>query len=376
MTTLPRLFEPLRLGALDLPNRVIMAPLTRSRAVDGTVPNPLAVTYYSQRAGAGLIITEASQISQQGQGYAWTPGIHSAAQIAGWRAITDAVHAQGGRIALQMWHVGRVSHPVFQPGGARPVAPSVMPVPAQAFIPSADGKGAYAPIPDPQELSIAGIQVIIADYVKAARNAIAAGMDAVEVHSANGYLLDQFLNSASNHRSDRYGGSIANRARLLLEVVDAVVGEVGADRVGVRLSPAGQSFGMNEPDPEGLFDHVARELDQRGLAWLHLVEPAVRGREIVDTVDPRAEAAMQAIRRVYRGPIILAGGYDGDRAEAALASGRGDAIAFGRPFIANPDLPERLRRAAPLNAADPTTFFGGDAHGYIDYPALDEAAVS
>lgn len=376
MTTLPRLFEPLRLGALDLPNRVIMAPLTRSRAVDGTVPNPLAVTYYSQRAGAGLIITEASQISQQGQGYAWTPGIHSAAQIAGWRAITDAVHAQGGRIALQMWHVGRVSHPVFQPGGARPVAPSVMPVPAQAFIPSADGKGAYAPIPDPQELSIAGIQVIIADYVKAARNAIAAGMDAVEVHSANGYLLDQFLNSASNHRSDRYGGSIANRARLLLEVVDAVVGEVGADRVGVRLSPAGQSFGMNEPDPEGLFDHVARELDQRGLAWLHLVEPAVRGREIVDTVDPRAEAAMQAIRRVYRGPIILAGGYDGERAEAALASGRGDAIAFGRPFIANPDLPERLRRAAPLNAADPTTFFGGDAHGYIDYPALDEAAVS
>lgn len=376
MTTLPRLFEPLRLGALDLPNRVIMAPLTRSRAVDGTVPNPLAVTYYSQRAGAGLIITEASQISQQGQGYAWTPGIHSAAQIAGWRAITDAVHAQGGRIALQMWHVGRVSHPVFQPGGARPVAPSVMPVPAQAFIPSADGKGAYAPIPDPQELSIAGIQVIIADYVKAACNAIAAGMDAVEVHSANGYLLDQFLNSASNHRSDRYGGSIANRARLLLEVVDAVVGEVGADRVGVRLSPAGQSFGMNEPDPEGLFDHVARELDQRGLAWLHLVEPAVRGREIVDTVDPRAEAAMQAIRRVYRGPIILAGGYDGDRAEAALASGRGDAIAFGRPFIANPDLPERLRRAAPLNAADPTTFFGGDAHGYIDYPALDEAAVS
>ena len=370
-----RLFTPIRIGDLALPSRIVMAPLTRSRAAPGNVPSDMAIEYYRQRASAPLIITEATQISQQGQGYAWTPGIHSPEQIAGWQRITDTVHQAGGRMVLQLWHVGRVSHPVFQPGGARPVAPSVMPVPARAFVPGEDGKGGYADIPEPQALTQAGIRAIIADYAQAARNAIAAGMDGVEVHAANGYLLDQFLNSASNLRDDRYGGSVENRAMLLLEVVDAVCAEIGSARVGVRLSPMGRSFGMDEATPEAIFGLVARELDRRALAYLHLVEPTVRDREILTDVDPRAEALMAAIRATFRGPLMLAGGYTRALAEQALASGRGDIIAFGRPFIANPDLPARLALNAPLNEPDPTHFFGGDERGYIDYPALASQAL-
>lgn len=369
------LFSPLRLGALDLPNRVIMAPLTRSRAAAGNVPSDLAVEYYRQRASAGLIITEGTQISPQGQGYAWTPGIHTEAQIAGWAKVADAVHGQGGRLVMQLWHVGRVSHPVFQPGGARPVAPTAMPVPAKAFIPGPDGQGTFADVPEPQELTIAGIQLIVADYAQAARNAIAAGLDGVEIHGANGYLLDQFLNSASNWRTDRYGGTPQNRARLLLEVVDAVCAAVGSDRVGLRLAPMGKAFGMDEAEPEALFHYLVGELAERHLAYLHLVEPSVLGREIV-AIDPRAQSLMRDIRAAYPGPILLAGGYTRQSAEQALAEGRGDAIAFGRPFIANPDLPARLRLDAPLNAADPSTFYGGGAHGYTDYPALDAAEVA
>lgn len=363
------LFTPVRLGALDLPNRIVMAPLTRSRAAAGNVPSDLAIEYYRQRASAGLIITEGTQISAQGQGYAWTPGIHTQAQMEGWARVAQAVHHEGGRIVMQLWHVGRVSHPVFQPGGARPVAPTTMPVPAKAFIPGEDGRGAFTDVPEPQALTIAGIQLIIADYAQAARNAIAAGLDGVEIHGANGYLLDQFLNSASNWRTDRYGGSPENRARLMLEVVDAVCAAVGSSRVGLRLAPMGRAFGMNEAEPEALFAYLIDELAKRNLAYLHLVEPSVVGREIT-AIDPRADALMGAIRQTFTGPILLAGGYTRQSAQAALANGRGDAIAFGRPFIANPDLPARLRIDAPLNTPDPATFYGGDARGYTDYPAL------
>ncbi|MDE1916798.1 MAG: alkene reductase [Sphingomonadales bacterium] len=369
------LFDPITLGAIDLPSRIVMAPLTRSRAAAGNVPSPLAVDYYRQRASAGLIITEGTQISQQGQGYAWTPGIHTQAQIAGWAKIAEAVHQEGGRIVMQLWHVGRVSHGVFQPGSGRPVAPTAMPVPAKAFIPGPDGKGTFADVPEPRELTIAEIQMIIADYAQAARNALAAGLDGVELHSANGYLLDQFLNSASNWRTDRYGGSPENRARLLLEVIDALCDAIGSARVGVRLAPMGKAFGMDEADPETLFHYVASALDKRNLAYLHLVEPAVKGREIAADADPRAEALMRDIRACFSGPIILAGGYTRRNAEQALADRRGDLIAFGRPFLANPDLPARLLADAPLNEPDPTTFYGGGAHGYTDYPTLGEVAT-
>ncbi|SLJ99415.1 alkene reductase [Novosphingobium mathurense] len=363
------LFEPIRLGSLDLPNRIVMAPLTRSRAAAGNVPSDLALEYYCQRASAGLIISEGTQISPQGQGYAWTPGIHTQDQIDGWAKVVRSVHAHGGRMVMQLWHVGRVSHPVFQPGGARPVAPTAMPVPAKAFVPGDDGRGTFADVPEPQELTITGIQLIVADYVRAARNAIDAGLDGVEIHGANGYLLDQFLNSASNWRSDRYGGSYHNRARLTLEVLDAVCAAIGSDRVGLRLAPMGKSFGMNESEPEALFHYLAGELEGRNLAYLHLVEPSVQGREIA-AIDPRADALMRDIRDIFSGPIILAGGYTRWSAEQALADKRGDAIAFGRPFIANPDLPARLRTDAPLNEPDTATFYGGDARGYTDYPTL------
>jgi N-ethylmaleimide reductase len=368
------LFTPVRLGALTLPSRIVMAPLTRSRAGEGNVPSPLAVEYYRQRASAGLIITEATQISPQGQGYAWTPGIHSAQQIAGWHRITSAVHEAGGRMVLQLWHVGRVSDPMFQPGGALPVAPTAMPVPAKAFVPGPDGKGIFVDVPIPRELTTAGIEQIVVDYAQAARNAIAAGMDGVEVHAANGYLLDQFLCSNTNLRSDRYGGNIEKRARLLLDVLDAVCAAVGRDRVGLRLSPMGKAFGVNDADPLATFAYLGPQIEQRKLAYLHLVEPAVRGRDILTQTDPLAEELMAGLRRDVSAPIILAGGYRKANAEEALNEGRGDLIAFGRAFLANPDLPARLALDAPLNEPDPATFYGGGAHGYTDYPTLERVA--
>jgi N-ethylmaleimide reductase len=364
------LLSPLKLASIDLPHRIAMAPLTRSRAGQGNVPTAMNVEYYRQRADAALIVTEATQISQQGQGYAWTPGIHSAEQITGWRAVSDAVHDEGGRIFLQLWHVGRVSHPSFQPNGALPVAPTAMPVPGKTFIVGENGKGIWSEIPVPQELTIDGIAAIVADYVQAARNAITAGMDGVEIHAGNGYLLDQFINSASNRRTDRYGGSIENRVRLLLDVVDGVAQAVGAERVGVRLTPMGRFMGMGDDTPEETFGHIATELDRRGLAYLHLVEPEIVGTVLDKNVDPRWDAIIRLMRRRYTGVLMLAGGYDRAGAEQALAEGRADIIAFGRPFIANPDLPERFRLGAPLNAPDPATFFGGAEVGYTDYPAL------
>jgi len=369
MTT--HLFRPLKLGQLVLDHRVAMAPLTRSRAGrPGNVPTEMNVEYYRQRVGAALIITEATQISQQGQGYAWTPGIHSAAQIEGWRAVSTAVHAEGGHIFMQLWHVGRVSHPVFQPGGALPVAPSAMPVPGKTFIVDEQGNGVWSEIPVPQELTLAGIKAILEDYRPAARNALSAGMDGVEIHAGNGYLLDQFINSSSNLRDDAYGGTIENRARLLLEVVEAVSAEIGADKVAVRLTPMGRFMGMGDATPEDTFGYIVRRLNDLKLAYLHLVEPAMVGTVRDESADPRWDAMIKLLRAEYRGVLMLAGGYDGQSAEQALESGRADIIAFGRPFISNPDLPVRLRGNLPLAPADSSTFFGGDGTGYTDYPTL------
>jgi N-ethylmaleimide reductase len=365
------LFEPITIGRRTLAHRIAMAPLTRSRAGQpGNVPNAMNAEYYRQRASAALIVTEASQISQQGQGYAWTPGIHNAAQIDGWRAISDAVHAEGGTIFLQLWHVGRVSHPVFQPDGEAPVAPSAIRAPGKTFIVNTDSGGEWAEVPEPRALRVQEIAAIIDDYRRAARNAIAAGMDGVEIHAGNGYLIDQFINSSSNQRTDAYGGSPAKRARFLLDVVAAVSDEIGADRVAVRLTPMGRFMGMGDDTPELTFGHLVESLNAWPLAYLHLVEPAVVGTVKDDSVDPRWDALMIALRRAYRGVVMLAGGYDPDSAEQAIANGRADLIAFGRPFLANPDLPARIAGGHPLNAPDPATFFGGTELGYTDYPAL------
>jgi N-ethylmaleimide reductase len=368
------LFRPIEIGGLALEHRIAMAPLTRSRAGAGNVPSEMNVEYYRQRAGAALIITEATQISQQGQGYAWTPGIHDDAQIAGWAKVADAVHAEGGRIFMQLWHVGRVSHPVFQPDGALPVAPTAMPVPGKTFIIDQDGTGVWADVPVPQPLTPAGISRIVEDYAQAARNAITAGMDGVEIHAANGYLLDQFINSASNLRTDRYGGSVENRIRFLLEVVDAVAAAVGPSRVAVRLTPLGRFMGMGDDTPEETFGTIASELDRRGLAYLHVVEPSTVGIETESGHDPRWDAMVQLMRAGFSGVLMLAGGYSRASAERALAAGRGDIIAFGKLFIANPDLPARFAQGAALNVPDHASFFGGDAAGYVDYPALALAA--
>ncbi|MGO4325977.1 alkene reductase [Cupriavidus sp. 2TAF22] len=365
------LFTPISVGNISLAHRVAMAPLTRSRAGQpGNVPTAMNAEYYRQRASAALIISEAAQISQQGQGYAWTPGIYSQEQVEGWRKVSEAVHAEGGKMFLQLWHVGRVSHPVFQPGGALPVAPSALPVPGKTFIVDEHGNGVWGDVPVPQELTTEGIRQIVADYRQAARNAIAAGMDGVEIHAGNGYLLDQFINSNSNQRNDGYGGSIENRARLLLEVVDAISEEVGAGRVAVRLTPMGRFMGMGDETPEATYGHIVRRLSERSLAYLHLVEPAMVGVVKDENFDPRWDAIIQALRNDYDGVLMLAGGYDGASAEQAIADGRADLIAFGRPFLANPDLPARLKGNHPLNAPDAASFFGGTSAGYLDYPAL------
>jgi len=277
---------------------------------------------------------------------------------------------------MQLWHVGRVSHPVFQPGGALPVAPTAMPVPGKTFIIDEGGNGIWADVPVPQELDIAGIKAIVADYAQAARNAILAGMDGVEIHAANGYLIDQFINSESNRRTDLYGGSIENRARFLLEVVEAVAAAVGAERVGVRLTPMGRFMGMGDETPEETFGHIATALDGYGLAYLHIVEPSTLGTETDTQVDPRWDAIVRQIRRVYKGTMMLAGGYDRASAERALEEGRGDIVAFGKLFLANPDLPERFAVRASLNEPDRSSFFGGDARGYIDYPVLGWKAAT
>ena len=363
------LFTPYRLGALELPNRVVMPPLTRSRAAQGNVPTPLMATYYAQRASAGLIISEGTQISPQGQGYAWTPGIHSPEQIEGWKQVTAAVHAAGGRMFAQLWHVGRISHTSLQPGHAKPVAPSAIRAHAKTVL-LKDGVPTFTDTSEPRALDAEELPRIVQDYRHAARNAIAAGFDGVEIHAANGYLIDQFLKTGANQRTDDYGGSIKNRARLLLEVTRAIVDEIGGGRTGIRLSPVTPANDIVDENPQPLFDYVVRELGKLGLAYVHVIEGATGGpRELPDRPFDYAE-----LRNAYRaaggkGAWMVNNGYDRALAEAALANGA-DIVAFGRPFISNPDLVERLKQNAPLNELNRDTLYGGGAKGYTDYPTL------
>ena len=358
------LTRPVRLGPYELPNRIVMAPLTRNRAGAGNVPQAMNVEYYAQRASAGLIITEATQISPQGVGYPNTPGIHTQEQVNGWKKVTDAVHQQDGLIFLQLWHVGRISHPSLQPNGALPVAPS-------AIRPNGD---AYTyqglqPMVTPRALWTAEIPWIIEQYRQAAQNALEAGFDGVEIHSANGYLLDQFLRDGTNHRTDAYGGSVTNRARLLLEVTEAVSEVWGADRVGVRISPVHTFNSMYDSQPHVTFGYVAEQLNRFGLAYLHVVGSRYGdGAYPVHSDQPFDE---RMLRDAFHGTYMANAGYDRDRALGALNSGEADLIAFGSMFIANPDLPLRLALNAPLNVPDVSTFYGGNEKGYTDYPFLD-----
>ena len=370
-TAVDPLFEPVRLGRYDLPHRMVMAPLTRSRARQpGNVPSALNACYYAQRASAALIVTEATQVSQQGQGYAWTPGIHSREQIEGWRLVTDAVHKAGGLIFLQLWHVGRISHPSLQPDGMLPVAPSAIKPRGEAFIENENGEGELVPFVTPRALQIEETSYLVRQYARGSRNALEAGFDGVEVHAANGYLFDQFINSSTNRRTDAYGGPIENRMRLLIDVVEAVSDVWGQDRVGVRLSPLGTFNDMGDDDPETTFGHIAEKLNGGALAYLHIVNPAVAAIEKGIEPDPGARRMLELIRERYRGTLIIAGGFDYDTAEGWLRQGKADLIAFGRKFLANPDLPERFRSGASLNADDPSTYYGGGAKGYTDYPTL------
>ncbi|CAM3774688.1 N-ethylmaleimide reductase [Pseudomonas reidholzensis] len=358
------LFTPYTLGALTLANRAVLAPLTRNRAGDGLVPSEFAAAYYSQRASAGLLISEASQISQQGQGYQDTPGIYTQAQIAGWRKVTDAVHAEGGKMFLQLWHVGRVSHVDLQPHGAAPVAPSALRPATKVFV-----NDRFEDVSEPRALETEELAGIVNDFRQAAANAIAAGFDGVEIHGANGYLLDQFIKDGANVRTDAYGGSIENRARLLLEVTAAVIAEIGADRTGLRLSPVSPANGVFSSDPQAQFDYIVDQLNALGIVYLHVVEGATGGPRDVAPFD------FAALRQRFNNTYIANNGYDLDLATAHLAQGKADLIAFGRPYIANPDLVARFQANAPLSAFDPATLYGGGAAGYIDYPTLAQASV-
>lgn len=363
-------FSPLALGPLNLPSRIVMAPMTRSRSSQpGNVPNAMMAQYYAQRASAGLIVTEATQISQQGQGYSYTPGIHSPEQIAGWRLVTEAVHAAGGRIFLQLWHVGRMSHESFH-GGEKPVAPSALSPDARIWmVDPVTGKGGMVDCPTPRALATDEIPGVIEDFRRAARNAIAAGFDGVEIHGGNGYLIDEFLRRSSNHRTDGYGGDKAHRIRFLVEVAEAVAVEVGAERTGVRLSPFITQRNMADDEIIPTILKAAAELDRIGLVYIHLAEADW------DDAPTVPEAFRHDLRAVYRGRIIVAGKYDGRRASKILAAGLADLVAFGRPFIANPDFPRRLAEGLPLADPDGDTLFGGNARGYVDYPALAEAGA-
>ena len=363
------LFDPVHAGNLHLPNRIVMAPLTRNRA-PGAVPTPLMAQYYAQRASAGLLISEATAVSAQGQGYADVPGLYSTDQLDGWKQVTDAVHQRKGRIVVQLWHVGRVSHVDLQPGGQAPVAPSAITAKTKTFLVK-DGVGSFAPTSHPRALDAAELPGIVHDYRHAARHAVTtAGFDGVEVHGANGYLLDQFLKTGSNQRRDDYGGPIENRARLLLEVMRAIVGEIGGGRTGLRISPVTPANDVVDDDPQPLFEYVLKQLGPLGLAYIHVIEGATGGpREIADRPFDYA-----ALRQAYRqaggkGAWMVNNSYDKALAEQALGEGA-DLVAFGKPFIANPDLVERLRRNAPLNEADRKTFYGGGAQGYTDYGTM------
>jgi N-ethylmaleimide reductase len=369
------LFDATTAGALSLASRIVMAPLTRNRA-PGSLANARMATYYRQRAnpttGAGLIITEATAISHQGQGYADVPGIWSEAQVASWKQVTDAVHAEGGQIVMQLWHVGRVSHTSLQPGGAAPVAPSAITAKTKTVL-LVDGQAKFIDTSEPRALDASELPGIVQDYRRAARNAMAAGFDGVEVHAANGYLIDQFLRSGSNHRSDAYGGSIDNRARFLQEVMQAVVAEIGGDRTGIRLSPVTPANDASDDAPQPLFTHVIKALAPLGLAFVHVIEGSTGGPR--DHQQGPAPFDYAALRKAYRdaggrGAWMVNNGYDLPLANQALSEGA-DLVAFGRPFIANPDLGARLQQGGPFNTVERATLYGGGEAGYLDYPTLD-----
>lgn len=368
MSTDNPLFTPYRLGSLQLPNRIVMPPMTRSRAAAGDVATPQMAEYYAQRASAGLIVGEGTQISPQGQGYAWTPGIHSREQVAGWRGVTDAVHAAGGRIFAQLWHVGRLSHVSLQPDGAAPVCSSALLAEGVKVFIDPDGRGPQAGAGEmvqhsmPRALAVEEIPGIVRDYATAAANALEAGFDGVELHGANGYLINQFIDSRANARTDAYGGSLGNRLRFLREVSEAVAAVTGPGRLGVRLAPLTTLNGAVDDTPQATYLAAAKVLDDIGAAYIHIAE--------ADWEDaPEMPAAFkEALRLIYGGTLIYAGKYTLERAEEALRKNWADLVGFGRPFIANPDLPERLRNGWPLTVPDASRFFGGDAAGYTDYP--------
>lgn len=361
------LLKPISLGSLDLPNRIVMAPLTRQRALQpGNVPGPLNAEYYAQRANAGLIISEATQVCPEGQGYAWTPGIHSQEQIEGWKQVADRVHRAGGRIFMQLWHVGRISHPLLQPGGADPVAPSALQAQADCFVVEPDGSAHKARTAMPRALETSEIAGVVEAYRSSAANAMAADFDGVEVHAANGYLLDQFLCSSSNQRTDQYGGSLENRVRLILEVLGAVVAELGdSSRVGIRLSPMGTFNDVNDANPLETFTYLLEQLNDMGLAYVHVNKPDWAG----GTYEGFDEL-YRTLRDVYSGTMIHCGGHTAESAEAVIANGEADLVAFGRAYIANPDLAVRIEAGAEWNALDAGTLYGGGAKGYTDYPTM------
>jgi len=373
VSQMPRslLFSPRRVGAHLLRHRIVMAPLTRMRASQpGNIPNEMNARYYAQRASAGgLLVSEATQISQRAQGYPATPGIHSAEQVAGWRLVTEAVHNKGGLIFLQLWHVGRISHPSHQPDGGLPIAPSPVKSAGNAFTATWE-RAAFL---TPREIRLEEIPFLVEEYRAAARNALAAGFDGVELHGANGYLIDQFLRNGTNKRTDAYGGPFENRARFLLEILDAVGEVFGADRVGIRLSPLGRFNDMSDSDPLGLFGYVLRSLAQKSVAYVHLLEARVDEDSPDETVvlDSGAAPTAALFRAFYPGTLVGAGGFTPESAEEAVAAGTVDAVAFGKLFISNPDLPTRLRLRTTLNRYDHDTFYGGGRKGYTDYPALE-----
>ena len=365
MSTPTKLFEPYKLGPITLPNRLVMAPLTRNRAVAGLVPNPLAVEYYGQRASAGLLITEASQVSQQGQGYQDTPGIYSKEQVAGWRKVTDRVHERGGRIFIQIWHVGRISHVSLQDNDQAPVAPSAVRAKGKTFV-----NGTFADVSEPRALTLEEIPGLIESFKRGTANALAAGFDGVEIHGANGYLLDQFAKDGANKRTDAYGGSIENRARLMLEVAKAVAAEAGSERTGIRISPVTPANDVSDSNPQPLFDHIVEGLNALKLIYIHVIEGATGGPRDIAPFD------YASLRKRFKQAYVANNGYDFDLATKVLAEGAADLIAFGKPFISNPDLVERLKKGAPLNTFDKATFYGGGAKGYTDYPTLGAAQAA
>lgn len=363
---LKKLFTPLKAGAITVPNRIFMAPLTRLRSIEpGDIPTPLMGEYYQQRASAGLIITEATQISAQAKGYAGAPGLHSAAQISAWKEINAGIHQAGGHSAVQLWHTGRISHTSVQPEGKAPVSSSAINAETRTSLRDEQGKAIREATSTPRALEVDEIAAVVNDFRQAVSNAREADFDLVELHSAHGYLIHQFLSPASNQRTDSYGGSVENRTRFALEVVDAAIEAWSADRIGIRISPLGPFNGLdNGEDQEAAALYFLTELAKRNLAYLHISEPDWAGGK------PYSEAFRKAIRNVYPGVIVGAGAYTAEKAEELLEKGLIDAAAFGRVYIANPDLVERLRENAPLNTPRPELFYGGGAEGYTDYPSL------